>query len=57
LRWLVRAGASWRLVPHELPPWYSIDQRTQRWLAAGVFENIVRELRHPLRVAAGIGDE
>jgi transposase len=21
LRWLVRAGASWRLLPHDRPPW------------------------------------
>jgi len=21
LRWLVRAGASWRMMPHDLPPW------------------------------------
>ncbi len=53
LRWLVRAGASWRLIPHDLPPWYIIYQQTQRWLAAGVFEDIVHDLRCLLRVAAG----
>jgi transposase len=21
LRWIVRAGAAWRLMPHDLPPW------------------------------------
>ena len=21
LRWLVRAGCSWRMMPHEFPPW------------------------------------
>jgi len=21
LHWLVRAGASWRMLPHDLPPW------------------------------------
>jgi len=21
LRWMVRTGASWRVVPHDLPPW------------------------------------
>lgn len=28
LRWLVRAGASWRLLPHDLPPWPAVYQQT-----------------------------
>jgi transposase len=53
LRWLVRAGATWRLMPHDLPPWEIVYQQTQRWLRAGVFEAIVHDLRELLRVAAG----
>jgi transposase len=53
LRWLVRTGTSWRLMPHDLPPWPAIFQQTQRWLAAGVFEEIVHDLRMLLRLAAG----
>lgn len=53
LRWLVRAGASWRMLPHDLPPWYVVYQQTQRWLKAGVFEAMVQDLRELLRVAAG----
>lgn len=53
LRWLVRAGAPWRLMPNDLPPWEAVYQQTQRWLAAGVFPAIVRDLRELLRVAAG----
>ena len=53
LRWLVRAGASWRLMPHDLPPWYTVYQQTQRWLKAGVFEAIVHDLRVLVRLAAG----
>ncbi len=30
LRWLVRAGASWRMIPHDLPPWWVVYQPTQR---------------------------
>src|SRR6476661_4851353 len=30
LRWLVRRGASWRMMPHDLPPWYPIYQQAQR---------------------------
>jgi len=53
LRWLVRAGAAWRMMPNDLPPWYTVYQQTQRWLAAGVFEAMVHDLRVLLRLAAG----
>src|SRR5215213_9943368 len=53
LRWFVRAGASWRLMPHDLPPWHTVYQQTARWLAAGVFEALVHDLRRLLRLAAG----
>ena len=53
LRWLVRAGASWRMLPHDLPPWPVVYQQTQRWLVAGVFDDLVQDLRRVLRLAAG----
>src|SRR2546425_13024201 len=53
LRWIVRAGAPWRLLPHELPPWPVIYQQTQRWIAAGCFEALVHDLRAILRLVQG----
>jgi transposase len=53
LRGLVRAGAPWRMLPHDLPPWEAVYQQTQRWLAAGCFEAIVHDLREVLRQAQG----
>jgi transposase len=53
LRWIVRAGAPWRMMPNDLPPWEVVYQQTQRWLKAGVFESLVHDLRELLRVAAG----
>jgi transposase len=53
LRWLVRTGAEWRFLPHDLPPWGVVYQQTQRWLKTGVFEAIVADLRALLRLAAG----
>lgn len=53
LRWIARAGAPWRMLPNDLPPWEAVYQQTQRWLKAGVFEAIVNDLRQLLRVAAG----
>ena|SRR5215213_3685670 len=53
LRWIVRAGASWRMLPHDLPPWALVYQQTQRWIVAGCFEALVHDLREILRLAAG----
>jgi transposase len=53
LRWLVRAGASWRMIPHDLPPWWVVYQQTQRWIKAGVFEAMVHDLRTLLHLARG----
>src|SRR5919202_3332006 len=52
LRWIVRAGAPWRLMPNDLPPWEVVYQQTQRWLVAGCFEALVHDLRALLRVLA-----
>jgi transposase len=53
LRYLVRTGSQWRFLPNDLPPWYTVYQQTQRWLKAGVFEDIVSDLRMLLREIAG----
>ena len=55
LRWLVKAGAGWRLLPHDFPPWPAVYQQARRWLAAGVFEAMAHDLRQVIRVAAGRG--
>jgi len=52
-RWIARTGAQWRQMPHDLPPWYTVYQQTQRWLRAGVFEDLVHDLRAVLRLAEG----
>lgn len=57
LRWFVRAGADWRLLPHDLPPWHTVYQQTRRWLKAGVFEDLAHDLRRVLRLAEGRAPE
>src|SRR5215207_8442444 len=57
LRWLARAGAQWRMVPHDLPPWAAVYQQWVRWRDAGAFEAAVHDLRALLRLAAGRGAE
>jgi transposase len=53
LRWIVRTGSQWRMMPHDLPPWYTVYQQGQRWMNAGVFEAMVHDLRALLRLAKG----
>ena len=57
LRWIVRTGSQWRLMPHDLPPWYTVYQQAQRWIAAGVFEDMVHDLRALLRLAKGKNEQ
>jgi transposase len=51
LRWVVRTGSPWRYMPHDLPPWEAIYQQTQRWIKAGVFEEMIHDLRVLLRLS------
>jgi len=53
LRYIVRGGIPWRMMPNDLPPWHAVYQQTRRWLKAGVFEAMVHDLRAVLRLAAG----
>lgn len=52
LRWIVRTGAPWRQLPHDLPRWEAVYQQTQRWITAGCFPAMVEDLRLILRLAA-----
>lgn len=53
LRWIVRTGSQWRYMPHDLPPWEAVYQQMRRWLKAGVFEEMVHDLRVILRLSEG----
>ena len=57
LRYIVRSGATWRMMPNDLPPWEMVYQQTQRWLKAGVFEAMVHDVRALLRLAEGRNEQ
>jgi transposase len=57
LRFIVRTGMQWRMMPHDLPPWDIVYQQTRRWMDAGSFAAIVHDLRALLRLAAGRAPE
>ena len=53
LRWLVKTGSQWRMMPHDFPPWPAVYQQTRRWIAAGCFEAMTHDLREIVRISAG----
>jgi transposase len=53
LRYIVKTGMQWRLMPHDLPPWRVVYHQTRRWMRAGCFEIMVEDLRSLLREFAG----
>jgi transposase len=57
MRWVVRTGSPWRYMPNDLPPWSTVYQQSQRWLAAGVFDAITQDLRRILRTLEGRHEE
>jgi transposase len=54
---VVRTGSPWRYMPHDLPPWEAVYQQTRRWIKAGVFEEMVHDLRVLLRLSEGRAPE
>lgn len=57
MRYIARTGAAWRMMPNDLPPWEAVYQQSQRWLKAGVFEDMVSDLRTILRLATGRNEQ
>jgi transposase len=51
LRYLVKMGGAWRMMPHDLPPWQMVYQQTRRWIKARCFEAMAHDLRVVLREA------
>jgi transposase len=52
VRSIVKTGAHWRMMPHDLPPWPLVYQQMRRWMDAACYEAIVHDLRILLRRAA-----
>lgn len=57
LRYIVRAGCLWRMMPNDLPPWHIVYQQAQRWVKAGCFEAMAHDLRAILRLVLERNEE
>ena len=53
LCYLLRSGCSWRLLPHDLPPWRIVYFSVRQWRQDGSWQRRHDLLRGDVRVAAG----
>ena len=51
--YLLRSGCSWRMLPHDLPPWRIVYYYFWTWRNDGTWQLIHGLLRGDVRVAAG----
>ena len=52
IRYALRSGCAWRLLPHDLPPWDTCYGYFRRWKRDGTWKRIHDGLRGDLREAA-----
>lgn len=50
LLYLNRSGCSWRMLPHEFPPWQTVYDYFRVWIDSGVWHEILVELRIEVRL-------
>ena len=50
---VLRLGIAWRLLPHEFPPWQTVDDYFRWWRTDGAWERINTALRERVRVKVG----
>jgi putative transposase len=51
--YVLRTGCSWRMLPHDLPPWRIVYHYFRTWRKDGTWERLNTALRTELRVAEG----
>jgi putative transposase len=53
MRYVLRAGCAWRLLPHEFPPWQTVYHYFRLWRIDGTWERVATALHEQLRVTLG----
>ncbi len=51
--YVLRTGCSWRMLPHDFPPWKTVYAYFRKLQKLGVWQQVNDELRQQVRVAAG----
>jgi transposase len=49
IRYVLRTGAAWRHMPHDLPPWDTVYHYFRRWRRDGTWQRIHDQLRGDVR--------
>jgi transposase len=52
VRYVVKTGCQWRMLPHDFPEWTVVYQQARRWIQAGVFEHAAHDLRVIFRLVS-----
>jgi putative transposase len=53
IRYALRSGCAWRLLPHDLPPWQTVYGYFWAWRRDGTWDRIHEQLRGAVREHAG----
>jgi len=53
IRYVVRSGCAWRLMPHDLPKWQTCYHYFRLWKIDGTWQRIHDKLRGDVRAEAG----
>lgn len=53
LFYVLRSGCSWRMMPHDFPPWQTVYTYFRNWSQDGTLERIHAALREQVRMEAG----
>lgn len=55
--YLLKTGCQWRAIPHDYPPWGTVNWYWNQWRDSGLWQELNDVLRRDLRSAAGRHDE
>lgn len=57
IRYRTRTGCSWRMLPHDFPPWKTVNNTYDLWAKTGVMKHVNDELAMRARSREGRGKE
>ena len=53
IRYVLRTGCAWLMLPHDLPPWRTTFHYFRTWRREGTWERVHGAVRDRMRVAEG----
>ena len=57
IRYVLRSGGAWRLLPHDFPAWQTVYDYFRQWRKDGTWYRMNTALRRQLRLALGRNPE